>query len=95
MKCCSSDLDLVGGPTWDEACLGVAAGKWHMPRSLDFKREAESVTVGRGHDPFPDCCHPGLVTSPSCRQTYIPSEHRHGTPMTLAEEWSTVPLPPA
>ena len=35
MKCCSSDL--VGGPTWDEACLRGAAGKGHMPRSLDFK----------------------------------------------------------
>ena len=39
--------------------MGVAAGKWHMPRSLYFKREAESVTVDRGHAPFSDCRHPG------------------------------------
>ena len=86
MKCCSSDL--VGGPTWDEACLGVAAGKGHsIPMSLDFKREAESVTKGRGHAPCPDCYHPGLVTFPSCRLLNFLPEHSHGTPMTLAEEW--------
>ena len=25
----------------------------------------------------------------------IPPEHRHGAPMAFAEEWLTVPLPPA